>query len=173
MQICNAKDNATFPGTGLVNCAPLAADIKTCQSKGKILTLSLGGGGASVGFQSDSDAQALADTIWNDFLGGSSATRPFGDAVLDGCVMSSAPRRNSALTGPLLHIESISISSRVAPTAMRPSSHVSDPISVGRARSTSRSNRRPGSQTVADSSIGTTLLRHLNASTLMPHWDLS
>lgn len=101
MQICNAKDNATFPGTGLVNCAPLAADIKTCQSKGKILTLSLGGGGASVGFQSDSDAQALADTIWNDFLGGSSATRPFGDAVLDGCVMSSAPRRSSALTGPL------------------------------------------------------------------------
>ncbi|KAI0762673.1 class III chitinase [Fomes fomentarius] len=82
--ICNAKDNATFPGTGLVNCAPLATDIKTCQSKGKILTLSLGGGGASVGFQSDSDAQALADTIWSDFLGGSSSTRPFGDAVLDG-----------------------------------------------------------------------------------------
>ena len=75
---------STFPGTGLVNCSPLAADIKGCQARGKILTLSLGGGGASVGFQSDADAQALADTIWNDFLGGSSSTRPFGDAVLDG-----------------------------------------------------------------------------------------
>lgn len=83
-QICNAKDNATFSGTGLANCQSLASDIQTCQSKGKILTLSLGGGGASVGFQSDSEAQTFADTIWNDFLGGSSSTRPFGSAVLDG-----------------------------------------------------------------------------------------
>lgn len=48
------------------------------------MTLSLGGAGGSVGFQSDAQAQALADTIWNLFLGGSSSTRPFGDAVLDG-----------------------------------------------------------------------------------------
>ncbi|KAI0724269.1 class III chitinase [Cerioporus squamosus] len=82
--ICNAKDNATFSGTGLANCQSLASDIQTCQSKGKILTLSLGGGGASVGFQSDSEAETFADTIWNDFLGGSSSTRPFGGAVLDG-----------------------------------------------------------------------------------------
>ncbi|EJF66447.1 class III chitinase [Dichomitus squalens LYAD-421 SS1] len=81
---CNAKDNATFSGTGLVNCAPLASDVEFCQSKGKIVTLSLGGGGASVGFQSDSQAETFADTIWNDFLGGTSSTRPFGSAVLDG-----------------------------------------------------------------------------------------
>lgn len=62
----------------------MASDIQTCQSKGKVVTLSLGGGGASVGFQSDSQAEAYADTIWNDFLGGSSSTRPFGSAVLDG-----------------------------------------------------------------------------------------
>ena len=65
-------------------CTSVGADIKTCQSKGKVVTLSLGGGGASVGFQSDSQAETFADTIWNDFLGGSSSTRPFADAVLDG-----------------------------------------------------------------------------------------
>lgn len=67
-----------------MNCGWLAPDIETCQSKGKIVTLSLGGAGAGVGFQSDSQAQAFADEIWNLFLGGSSSTRPFGGAVLDG-----------------------------------------------------------------------------------------
>ncbi|KAI9066698.1 carbohydrate-binding module family 5 protein [Trametes sanguinea] len=82
--ICNTTTDSTFPGTSLLDCSFLASDIQTCQSKGKVLTLSLGGGGASVGFQSDSQAEAFADTIWNDFLGGSSSTRPFGSAVLDG-----------------------------------------------------------------------------------------
>ncbi|KAI0639124.1 class III chitinase [Trametes polyzona] len=81
---CNTTGSPTFPGTGLLDCSFMASDIQTCQSKGKILTLSLGGGGASVGFQSDSQAESYADTIWNDFLGGSSSTRPFGNAVLDG-----------------------------------------------------------------------------------------
>ncbi|KAJ8084321.1 Chitinase 2 [Marasmius tenuissimus] len=67
---CNPTDNATFPGTNLPNCASLASDIKTCQSKGKIVTLSLGGATGSVGFQSDAQAVGFADTIWNLFLGG-------------------------------------------------------------------------------------------------------
>ncbi|KAG5646715.1 hypothetical protein DXG03_002397 [Asterophora parasitica] len=82
--ICNPTDNATFPGTNLPNCASLASDIATCQGKGKIVTLSLGGATASAGFQSDSQASAFAQTIWDLFLGGSSSTRPFGNAVLDG-----------------------------------------------------------------------------------------
>lgn len=48
------------------------------------LPISLGGAGASDGFSSDSQAQSLANTIWDLFLGGSSSTRPFGSAVLDG-----------------------------------------------------------------------------------------
>ena len=48
------------------------------------MTLSLGGAGGSVGFSSDAQGESLADQIWDMFLGGSSATRPFGDAVLDG-----------------------------------------------------------------------------------------
>lgn len=70
----------------------MGTDIKACQAKGKIVTLSLGGAGGSVGFSSDSQAQTLADTIWNIFLGGSSPTRPFGDAVLDGYVTTASVR---------------------------------------------------------------------------------
>ncbi|QRV90694.1 carbohydrate-binding domain protein [Ceratobasidium sp. AG-Ba] len=81
---CNPTDNGVFPGTGLANCQSLTSSIKTCQAKGKLLTLSLGGAGGAYGFSSDSQGVQFADTVWNLFLGGSSSTRPFGDAVLDG-----------------------------------------------------------------------------------------
>ncbi|PFH49204.1 carbohydrate-binding module family 5 protein [Amanita thiersii Skay4041] len=81
---CNPTDNATFPGTNLPDCSSLASEIKACQAKGKLVTLSLGGATGSVGFQSDDQATTFAQTIWNLFLGGSSSTRPFGSAVLDG-----------------------------------------------------------------------------------------
>ncbi|KIP11453.1 carbohydrate-binding module family 5 protein [Phlebiopsis gigantea 11061_1 CR5-6] len=82
--VCNPTDNATFSGTNLPNCASVGTDIKTCQSKGKIVTMSLGGATGSVGFSSDSQGETFADTVWNLFLGGTSSIRPFGDAVLDG-----------------------------------------------------------------------------------------
>jgi chitinase len=53
----------------LADCSFLAKDIKQCQAKGKIVTLSLGGGSAQVGFNSDSQAAGFAKTIWNMFLG--------------------------------------------------------------------------------------------------------
>ncbi|KIK71335.1 carbohydrate-binding module family 5 protein [Collybiopsis luxurians FD-317 M1] len=81
---CNPTDNATFAGTDLPNCSALASDIETCQAKGKLVTISLGGANGGVGFSSDAQGTAFAQTIWNLFLGGSSSTRPFGAAVLDG-----------------------------------------------------------------------------------------
>ena len=81
-------DNATFSGTEMPICTSVGTDIQTCQSKGKIVTLSLGGAGGSVGFSSDSEAESFADQIWDMFLGGTSSTRPFGNAVLDGCAIS-------------------------------------------------------------------------------------
>ncbi|KAH9053008.1 glycoside hydrolase [Lactarius deliciosus] len=81
---CSASGNAVFGGTGLADCSFLAPQIEACQKNGKIVTLSLGGADSKVGFSSDSQAQAFADQIWNLFLGGSGAPRPFGDAVLDG-----------------------------------------------------------------------------------------
>lgn len=75
-----------FPGTELANCQFMASDIQTCQSRGKIVTLSMGGATGGASFTSDQQASDFADTIWNLFLGGSSSTRPFGNAVLDGLV---------------------------------------------------------------------------------------
>lgn len=68
----------------------MASDIQTCQSKGKIVTISMGGATGANVFSSDSQAQQFADQIWNTFLGGSSSTRPFGSAVLDGYIICSA-----------------------------------------------------------------------------------
>ena len=68
----------------------MAADIQTCQAAGKIVTLSLGGATGGASFSSADEATSFGDTIWNLFLGGSSDTRPFGDAVLDGFVASTA-----------------------------------------------------------------------------------
>ena len=51
------------------------------------MTISLGGATGAAGFTSDSQASQFATTIWNLFLGGSSSTRPFGSAVLDGYVL--------------------------------------------------------------------------------------
>ncbi|KAI0688227.1 glycoside hydrolase [Cytidiella melzeri] len=81
---CNVNDDPVFPGSQLPECSFLASAIETCQSKGKIVTISLGGATGAAGFTSDSQASAFADQIWNLFLGGSSSTRPFGSAVLDG-----------------------------------------------------------------------------------------
>lgn len=84
LQTCNTADDPVFPGTNLPNCSFLASSIKTCQAAGKIVTMSLGGATGSNGFANDSQAAAYAQTIWDLFLGGSSSTRPFGSAVLDG-----------------------------------------------------------------------------------------
>ncbi|KAJ7274559.1 glycoside hydrolase [Mycena haematopus] len=81
---CSVTDDGAFPGTGLANCQFLAAGIEACQAAGKIVTISLGGASGAATFSSDAQGQAFADTIWNLFLGGTSSTRPFGAAVLDG-----------------------------------------------------------------------------------------
>ncbi|KAG6812283.1 hypothetical protein H0H92_003592 [Tricholoma furcatifolium] len=81
---CNNLNGNIFPGTKLAMCPDLGNDIKACQARGKIVTISLGGAAGSSTLSSDAPGQAFAQTIWNLFLGGSSNTRPFGDAVLDG-----------------------------------------------------------------------------------------
>jgi hypothetical protein len=73
------SSHSYFAGSQLLDCSFLASDIKTCQAKGKKVTISLGG--ATGGGMADA---AFADLIWDLFLGGNCSTRPFGDAVLDG-----------------------------------------------------------------------------------------
>eukprot|EP00271_Cylindrocystis_brebissonii_P020597 TRINITY_DN688_c0_g2_i6.p1 TRINITY_DN688_c0_g2~~TRINITY_DN688_c0_g2_i6.p1 ORF type:complete len:552 (+),score=32.12 TRINITY_DN688_c0_g2_i6:224-1657(+) len=82
------------PGSG--DCAKLTTDIQICQGLGKKVLLSLGGASGSYGFSSDGDAQSVATTIWNTFLGGSGSSRPLGAAQLDGVDLDI---ENNAATG--------------------------------------------------------------------------
>ncbi|KAK1275861.1 Acidic endochitinase [Acorus gramineus] len=70
------------PASG--TCTSISNDIRTCQSSGIKVMLSIGGDQGGYSLSSSSDAQNLADYLWNNFLGGSSSNRPLGDAVLDG-----------------------------------------------------------------------------------------
>ncbi|KAI2622387.1 glycoside hydrolase family 18 protein [Hypoxylon sp. NC1633] len=83
----NAGDNCTvFAGTQLLDCPQIEADIKTCQSQGKTILVSIGGATYTEGGFSDSaSAQSAADNVWGLFGSDTSkANRPFGSAVVDG-----------------------------------------------------------------------------------------
>jgi chitinase len=64
----------------------VGADIKHCQSLGIPVFLSIGGGGNHYSIPSSASAEAVADNLWNAFLGGgnSDVPRPFGDAAVNG-----------------------------------------------------------------------------------------
>lgn len=82
---CDISDPTNlFPGTNLAHCPKVASDIKFCQSKGVIVLLSIGGGAGSVTLSGQADGETFAQTLWDLFGGGSSKTRPFGNAKLDG-----------------------------------------------------------------------------------------
>ncbi|CUM65542.1 uncharacterized protein PRCAT00003188001 [Priceomyces carsonii] len=69
---------------GLLHCSDIGSDIKSCQAKGIKVLLSMGGASGTYGFDSDSEAETFATTLWNKFAGGSDDERPFDDAVVDG-----------------------------------------------------------------------------------------
>ncbi|XP_031501811.1 acidic endochitinase-like [Nymphaea colorata] len=70
------------PASG--GCTGLSSDIRSCQQRGVKVLLSLGGGAGSYSLSSTEDARQVAEYLWNNFLGGTSAGRPLGDAPLDG-----------------------------------------------------------------------------------------
>ncbi|KAG1349570.1 hypothetical protein G6F62_003542 [Rhizopus arrhizus] len=84
INLASACEQTFFPNTNLLHCPTVGSDIKTCQNSGVKVLLSLGGAAGSYGFSSDSEGQTFAETIWNLFGGGTSDTRPFDDAVIDG-----------------------------------------------------------------------------------------
>ncbi|KAL3698221.1 hypothetical protein R1sor_012297 [Riccia sorocarpa] len=59
------------------------SEIKSCQSRGIKVLLSLGGATKNYGFNSADEARSLAQEIWDKYLGGN-GNRPLGDAQLDG-----------------------------------------------------------------------------------------
>ncbi|KAH9603726.1 hypothetical protein KSS87_007082 [Heliosperma pusillum] len=66
------------------SCSSIGNSITGCQSSGIKVFLSLGGAAGTYSLSSPSDAQQVATFLWNNFLGGTSNSRPFGNAVLDG-----------------------------------------------------------------------------------------
>ncbi|KAI8887563.1 carbohydrate-binding module family 19 protein [Backusella circina FSU 941] len=84
INLSNACAGTFFSGTSLLTCPAVGTDIKTCQSLGVKVILSLGGASGAYSLADDAAASTFANTIWNMFGGGSSSTRPFGDAVIDG-----------------------------------------------------------------------------------------
>ncbi|KAB5524198.1 hypothetical protein DKX38_021947 [Salix brachista] len=70
------------PGSG--TCTVFSDQIKSCQSQGIKVLLSIGGGAGPHVLSSADDAVQVATYIWNNFLGGQSSSRPLGDAILDG-----------------------------------------------------------------------------------------
>jgi chitinase len=77
----NLAGHCDAPSNG---CTKFSSEIKTCQGRGIKVLLSLGGSGGSYSLNSADEATQLANYLWDNFLGGSSTTRPLGDAVLDG-----------------------------------------------------------------------------------------
>ncbi|KAG1042898.1 hypothetical protein G6F43_011788 [Rhizopus delemar] len=84
ISLSNACENTFFPNSQLLSCPAIGSDIKTCQAKGVKILLSLGGATGAYGFTSDAEGQQFAETLWDLFGRGSSETRPFGDAIIDG-----------------------------------------------------------------------------------------
>nr|QED08873.1 endochitinase 18.13 [Trichoderma koningiopsis] len=74
--------------TNLQDGTSLVPAIKACQAAGKLVILSMGGdvNDSQVTLSGDSQGQAVADMIWNLFLGGTATPtlRPFGTVKLDG-----------------------------------------------------------------------------------------
>ncbi|KAE8732156.1 Acidic endochitinase [Hibiscus syriacus] len=64
-------------------CTNLSSDIRSCQAKGIKVMLSIGGG-AGYYLASSHDDRQVATYLWNNFLGGQSVSRSFGNAILDG-----------------------------------------------------------------------------------------
>eukprot|EP01119_Soliformovum_irregulare_P012855 TRINITY_DN3358_c1_g1_i1.p1 TRINITY_DN3358_c1_g1~~TRINITY_DN3358_c1_g1_i1.p1 ORF type:complete len:530 (-),score=84.78 TRINITY_DN3358_c1_g1_i1:44-1633(-) len=68
------------------DCTSVGNEVTACQQTyGKKVLLSLGGAAGNYGLASASQANDVADEIWNKFLGGNGAIRPFGpSAIFDG-----------------------------------------------------------------------------------------
>ncbi|KAF9161836.1 Chitinase 1 [Actinomortierella ambigua] len=84
--ILNLSKHCTdkYPGTPHLRCPKIEQDIQACQARGKAILISIGGASGSHAIQDPAQGRALADQVWQLFLGGSHATRPFGNAILDG-----------------------------------------------------------------------------------------
>ncbi|XP_061351445.1 cysteine-rich receptor-like protein kinase 15 [Gastrolobium bilobum] len=108
----NKFGNGTTPEINLAShcdpssngCSTLSTDIRNCQMLGIKVLLSIGGADGDYGLASSDDAKNVSDYLWNNFLGGSSSSRPLGKAILDGIdfdIEISTPQHWQELAGYL------------------------------------------------------------------------
>uniref|UniRef100_A0A803MKX6 chitinase n=1 Tax=Chenopodium quinoa TaxID=63459 RepID=A0A803MKX6_CHEQI len=125
---CNPSD----PGS----CSWIGDDIAACQRQGIRVLLSLGGGLGTYSLSSPADAQQVADYLWDNFLGGNSNSRPFGNAVLDGIDfdIELGSGQNYDVLARALNRRSTAerkVYLSAAPQCPFPDAHLSDAINTG------------------------------------------
>ncbi|XP_021909474.1 hevamine-A-like [Carica papaya] len=64
--------------------ADISTHIKNCQELGIKVLLSIGGSSSAYSLTSMADAKNFSDYLWNNFLGGLTVSRPFGNIILEG-----------------------------------------------------------------------------------------
>ncbi|XVF60238.1 hypothetical protein PTKIN_Ptkin08bG0028700 [Pterospermum kingtungense] len=116
-------------------CVGLADDIRSCQSGGVKVLLSIGGADGSYILMSSEEAKTFADYLWNNYLGGNSTDRPFGDAVLDGIdfdIEGGSPLHYDELAG---HLKNYTSAKKVyltaAPQCPFPDVYIGQALSTG------------------------------------------
>lgn len=121
---CNPNNNN--------GCAFLSSQIKSCQSRGIKVLLSIGGGAGSYSLSSANDAKQVANFIWNNYLGGRSNSRPFGNAVLNGVdfdIESGSGKFWDVLARELKNKGGVTLSA--APQCPIPDAHLDSAIKTG------------------------------------------
>ncbi|KAI9083353.1 hypothetical protein K1719_034719 [Acacia pycnantha] len=110
-----------------------SADIETCRSKGIKVLLSLGGDTNGYSLNSAAKANQLATYLWNNFLGGSSNSWPFGNAVLDGIYfdIENGPGQHWDKLARALKKFNQNLILSTAPQCPFPDSHLSSAINTG------------------------------------------
>ncbi|KAJ3695177.1 hypothetical protein LUZ60_000554 [Juncus effusus] len=122
------------PSSG--GCKTLTSEIQYCQSKSIKVFLSLGGGAGSYTLTSASDAQTVAQYLWNNYLSGSSSNRPLGSAILDGIDFDIELGGMSYYDQLAKYLSAYSTSSKkvylsAAPQCPYPDSHLNSALSTG------------------------------------------
>ncbi|EEF49014.1 acidic endochitinase SE2 [Ricinus communis] len=113
-------------------CTGLSSDIRACQGQGIKVLLSIGGATDTYSLSSPDDATQLANYLWNNFLGGTSSSRPLGDAILDGVdfdIEHGSGQFWDDLARSLKGFGQVSLSA--APQCPFPDAHLSTAIDTG------------------------------------------
>ncbi|KAG0218411.1 Chitinase 1, partial [Mortierella sp. GBA43] len=96
-----------FPDNSTLKCPEIEADIQACQQKGKVVILSIGGANGDQSLADAAAGKAFAQTVWDMFLGGTSPTRPFGNATVDGVDLDLERGETSNYSGYSAFIEEL------------------------------------------------------------------